>query len=44
LYEDAAKKGENRLSFSTETLASGMYYVRIYSGEENILTKKLMRR
>ncbi|MDA9261797.1 T9SS type A sorting domain-containing protein [Flavobacteriales bacterium] len=44
LYDDAAKKGENRLSFSTESLASGFYYVRIYSGKENILTKKLMRR
>jgi hypothetical protein len=44
LYEDAAKKGENRLSFSTETLASGIYYIRIYSGKEKILTKKLMRR
>lgn len=44
LYEDAAKKGENRLNFSTETLASGLYYVRIYSGKEKILTKKLMRR
>lgn len=44
LYEDAAKKGENRLNFSTESLASGIYFIRIYSEEENILTKKLMRR
>ena len=44
LYEDKAKKGENRLTFSTENLASGLYYVRIYSGKENILTKKMVRR
>lgn len=44
LYDDEAKKGENRLSINTESLASGFYFVRIYSGKENILTKKLMRR
>ena len=44
LYEDAAKKGENRLVISTENLSSGLYYIRIYSGKENILTKKLIRR
>ncbi|MEN8927727.1 MAG: T9SS type A sorting domain-containing protein [Flavobacteriales bacterium] len=44
LYEDLAKKGENKLVFNTETLASGMYYVRIISGDEIILSKKLMRK
>lgn len=44
LYQDKGKKGENRLLFSTENLASGIYILRIYSEDEKILTKKLIRR
>lgn len=44
LYDDLAKKGENRLMINTDNLSAGLYYVRIYSEDENILTKKLIRR
>ncbi len=44
LYEDLAKKGENRIIFSTDNLKSGMYFIRVYSGKEKILVKKLVRR
>ena len=44
LYDDKGKKGENRLIFTTENLASGIYFLRIYSEKEVLLTKKLVRR
>ena len=43
LYKDKGKKGENRLVFNTSQLNSGMYYVRIYSDNKNILSKKIVR-
>ena len=43
LYKDKAKKGQNRLIFNTSQLNSGMYYIRIYSSDKKILSKKLMK-
>ena len=44
LFQDMAKKGENRILFNTENLSSGIYFIRVYSDKEKILTKKLVRR
>lgn len=44
LYEDKAKAGDNRLSFSTRLLSAGLYFVRIYNENEKILTKKIVKR
>lgn len=43
LYEDLAKKGENRITISTQNLAIGIYFVRVYSDNKSILVKKLVR-
>ena len=43
LYEDQAKKGENRITINTQNLAIGMYFVRVYSENNSILVKKLVR-
>jgi hypothetical protein len=44
IYEDNAKSGENRLAFSTRQLTPGIYFVRIYSGNDKILTKKIVKK
>ena len=43
LYEDQAKQGENRITISTQNLAIGIYFVRVYSDSKSILVKKLVR-
>lgn len=43
LYKAKAKKGENRLTFSTQQLSEGLYFVRIYSDTSIILTKKIVK-
>jgi hypothetical protein len=43
LYEDLAKKGENRIIINTQNLAIGIYYIRVYSENTSILVKKLLR-
>ena len=43
LFQDEAKKGDNRLTFSTQQLSSGLYFLRIYSDNERILSKKIVK-
>jgi len=43
LYQDMAKKGENRIIINTQNLSIGVYFIRVYSENKSILTKKLVR-
>ena len=43
LLEEKAKKGTNSFSFNTTPLESGMYFLKIYSGEEEVLSKKILK-
>jgi len=44
LYQDKGKKGKNSLTFNTFHLNAGIYFIRIYSEDKMILSKKLMKR
>lgn len=43
LFQDKVKAGDNRLTFSTRNLSQGLYFVRVYSESEKILTKKIVK-
>ncbi len=43
-YTGTLSPGENRVAFSTETLAEGVYFVRVESGEKTSVTRLIISR